>query len=89
MYLERKRGMDVLPFMDRNSGEPIARLQAGFIMAISMPLYKQLDAISGVTLAHALSYIDQNLETWKQYATRKQESGKRASDVGKSGMLLC
>ena len=79
--------MDVLPFMDRNSGEPIARLQAGFIMAISMPLYKQLNEINGISLAHALSFIDQNLERWKQFATRKSAEegtvGKRATDVGK------
>lgn len=70
--MERDLGLPVLPFMDRNSNEPIAGIQSGFIKAICLPLYEKIFELPNTQMEHAKLHILSNLETWGSTAKERR-----------------
>jgi hypothetical protein len=63
---ERALGLAVIPLMDRQSTEPVARFQAGFVSAVVKPLYDSLQKFPRIQLQQTCELIAVNLVRLKR-----------------------
>eukprot|EP00937_MAST-01D_sp_MAST-1D-sp2_P005913 g5913.t1 len=68
---EKSLGMPVSPGCDREKVIPAEKFQAGFIVALVLPLYREFSTIPGVTIETALEQLQDNLAFWRRKVGRK------------------
>lgn len=52
--MERERGMNVTPMLDRTKPIPMPKFQMGFLKAIVLPLFEELHRVPGVDVSEPL-----------------------------------
>jgi hypothetical protein len=80
---ERQRGMPISFGCDRENVIPEEKFQAGFIVALVRPLYREFSNIPGVCIDVALEQLETNLAHWQKHLGRNagQDAAARARDA--------
>jgi cAMP-specific phosphodiesterase 4 len=61
---ERELGIPISPGMDRLFPIPMAKMQAGFIHALCLPLYRTLNEVEGISVDVCVGKLEANLAFW-------------------------
>ena len=77
---ERQRGMPISFGCDRENIIPEEKFQAGFIVALVRPLYREFSKVPGVCIDDALEQLEVNLSHWQKRLGRNagQDAAARA-----------
>ena len=55
--MERERGLEVTPMLDREHPIPLPKFQMGFLKAIVSPLFEELGRVPTVDVSEPLNYL--------------------------------
>jgi hypothetical protein len=71
---ERDLNLPVSPGYDRTAPIPTAKMQAGFIHALCLPLYRAVGEIPGLDITFCVSQLENNLASWHKDISRRSST---------------
>eukprot|EP01138_Halocafeteria_seosinensis_P005324 gb/GECG01005443.1/.p1 GENE.gb/GECG01005443.1/~~gb/GECG01005443.1/.p1 ORF type:complete len:746 (+),score=71.57 gb/GECG01005443.1/:1-2238(+) len=74
--MERERGLEVTPMLDREHPIPLPKFQMGFLKAIVFPLFEELGRVPTVDVSEPLNYLQNNMDEWQRRLNESSESSR-------------